>query len=89
MIATGDRILRIPWLLLGIAGALAGCLIFLSPFVVPALLSPGPASYKGWHWSLLRSWPSFAAGIGASGVLLYRWLLSRAVQRMKRELITD
>ena len=81
IIAMGDRILRIPPLLLGAAGALAGAFVFfLFPWFVGGVISNGAVNFTGFHWSPLNA---FGVLDGASGLILYSWLLSRAVRRDK------
>ena len=80
IIAMGNRILRIPPILLGIAGAIAGVFVIIFPFFVLAVISRGTVNFAGWRWSSLKSWPAFGAGIGACAVILYRWLLTRALR---------
>jgi hypothetical protein len=80
IIAMGNQILRIPTLLLGVAGAIAGAFIMLLPFFVVSVIARGTIDFAGWRWSSLKSWPAFGGGIGASGLILYSWLLSRAIR---------
>lgn len=89
MIAIGNRILRIPTILLGIAGAIAGGLVILFPFFIVSMISHGTISFAKWRWSSLNGWPAFGAGIGTSGVILYRWLLSREVSRASTKINTN
>lgn len=77
ILAMGNRILKMPKIFLGIAGAVAGAFLILFPFFVVSVISRGTVDFTGWRWSSLKSGPAFGAGIGASGVILYRWLLSR------------
>jgi hypothetical protein len=89
IIAMGNRILRIPTILFGIVGAIAGAFVTIFPFFVLAVISRGTVNFAGWRWSSLKSWPAFGAGIGACAVILYRWLLSRAVYRANSKFNTD
>jgi hypothetical protein len=89
IIAMGNRILRIPPILLGIAGAIAGAFVIIFPFFVLAVISRGTVNFAGWRWSSLKGWPAFGAGIGASGVILYSWLLSREINRASAKVNTN
>jgi hypothetical protein len=89
IIAMGNRILRIPKIFLGIAGAIAGAFVILFPIFVVSVISRGTVDFAGWRWSSLKSWPAFGAGIGACAVILYRWLLSRAIYRTRPKLDID
>jgi hypothetical protein len=82
IIAMGNRILRVPKILLGITGAIAGGLVMLFPTFDVTVISR--ISFAGLRWSSLNGWPTFGAGIGASGVIIYSWLLSREIKRSKR-----
>ncbi len=86
IIAMGVRILKIPKLLLGVAGAVAGLLVMLLPVLVMWVISPGDVNFTNltktkWTWSDGDVLFVFAAGIGASATILYSWLLSRAIDR--------
>jgi hypothetical protein len=84
VIALGDRILRVPKLLLGAIGAVAGWVVILAPFFVGwALSGPGRQPLRI-NWKYLSSGPVFGAGIGATALMLYVWLLSRAIQKKSR-----
>lgn len=78
IIAMGNRILKIPKILLGAVGAAAGALIMLLPSLVFWALG---SVNSPMNWAYLKGWPAFGAGIGASGVILYSWLLSREIHR--------
>jgi hypothetical protein len=78
IIAMGNQILRISKVFLGFAGAAAGVLIVLLPTVVLSAISLGSGHFR-LDWSYMKGWPVFGAGIGASGMILYSWLLSRAI----------
>lgn len=56
----------------------------LLPAGVLWAISSGTEHFK-LDWDYLKGWPAFGAGIGASGVILYVWLLSRAVYRAKSQ----
>ena len=83
IIAAGDLVLRVPVILVVLAGAAAGVLVLLLlPLVewVKYLIWPTPGISRSIDlpWSYLRGWPSFCAALGAGGTVLYRWLLSRS-----------
>ncbi|MEO8737370.1 MAG: hypothetical protein ABI380_12620 [Edaphobacter sp.] len=80
VIAMGNRILKIPKILLGIAGAVAAVLIILALYFVLAVIAQGTVHLSKWSWSSQTGWPLFGFGsaIGASGAILYAWLFSRA-----------
>jgi hypothetical protein len=86
IVAAGDLILRIPVILVVLAGAAAGVLIvMLLPLVEWSryLLWPTPGISRSVDlpWSYLRGWPAFCAALGAGGTALYRWLLSRVIHQ--------
>jgi hypothetical protein len=86
VITMGDRILRIPKVLLGVAGAIAGEVVMVLPFFVLAVIAHGTIDFSGWRWSFKDStitFFTFAPAIGASGVILYAWLLSRAANKTR------
>jgi hypothetical protein len=85
----GNRILKIPKIFLGIAGAIAGAFLILFPIVVVSVISRETVAFTGWRWSSLKSWPALGAGIGASGVILYSWLLSREINRTSTKINTN
>jgi hypothetical protein len=83
MLAMGNQILRIPAIVLGIAGAMAGVFIVLFlPLLewVESVIKPNPGLTQSFSlpWSYLKGWPAFCAALGAGGAMLYRWLLLRA-----------
>jgi len=82
IIAMGSRILRIPKLLLGIAGAIAGASVILLPTVIGWAISLGTEHFV-LNWTYLKGWPAFGAAIGAGGLTLYSWLFSREINRTK------
>lgn len=77
----GTRILKIPTILFGVVGALAGILSVLIFFVVFAQIANGTVNWSASRWPDLRGLPAFGAGNGACAVILYQWLLSREVKR--------
>ena len=81
IIAVGDRIFKIPKLLLGVAGAFGGLLIFLLPWLVTRVISHGRIDFSELYLSLsaLNGLPAFGAADGASAVVLYTLLLPRAL----------
>lgn len=85
IIAMGNRVLKIPKIFLGIAGAF----LILFPIVIVSVISRGTVDFTGWRWSSLKSWPAFGAGIGASGVILYSWLVSREINRTSTKINTN
>jgi hypothetical protein len=89
IIAMGNRILKIPKIFLGIVGAIAGAFIILFPIFVVSVISRGTVDFAGWRWSSLKSWPAFGAAIGACAVSLYRWLLSREINRTSTKINTN
>jgi hypothetical protein len=88
IIVMGDQILRIPKALLGVAGATAGAMVMVLPTLVLWAISLGTQHFR-LDWAYLKGWPAFGAGIGAAGVILYGWLLSRAVYRKTPNLNID
>jgi hypothetical protein len=88
IIAMGNQILRIPKALLGVAGATAGAMVMLLPTLVLWAISLGTQHFK-LDWAYLKGWPLFGAGIGGTGVILYSWLLSRAIYRKMPKLNID
>jgi hypothetical protein len=88
IIVTGNRILRIPKVLLGVAGATAGAMVMLLPTLVLWAISLGTQHFR-LDWAYWKGWPAFGAGIGAAGLILYGWLLSRAVYRKSTNLNID
>jgi hypothetical protein len=83
IIAVGNLALRIPTILLGIAGAMAAVFVLL---LLPMLewvmesMSPVPGVTHSIDlpWSYVKGWPVFCAVLGAGGTMLYRLLLLRA-----------
>ena len=88
IIAMGNQILRISKTLLGVAGATAGAFVMLLPTWALWAISLGTEHFR-LDWAYLKGWPAFGAGIGGSGVILYRWLLSRAIYPTRPKLNTD
>jgi hypothetical protein len=88
IIVMGDQILRIPMAFLGVAGAAAGAIVMLLPAFVLWAISLGTQHFR-LDWAYLKGWPAFGSGIGASGVILYGWLLSRAIYRKTPNLNID
>ena len=83
LIAIGNRVLKIPVIVLGILGAAAGCFVIsLFPLWDWAmhLLHPVAGVRYGLdlRWSYLIGWPAYCAFLGAGGMIMYRWLFSRA-----------
>ena len=83
IIAMGNLALRIPTVLVALAGALGGVFVLFLPLMLEwarDLTSPVPGVTRSIHlpWSYLKGWPAFCALLGACGTVLYRWLLSRA-----------
>jgi hypothetical protein len=76
-IAMSTQILMLSPVVLGVSGAIAGLFIMLLP--TGWLIALGAVQFK-LTWSIVTGWDGFGAAIGAGGMLLYRWLLSRAVQ---------
>jgi hypothetical protein len=88
IVAIGNRILKIPKILLGLAGAVGGAFVILLPALVLWAGSLGSEHFR-LDWAYLKGWPAFGAGIGVSGVILYSWLLSREVKRASAKINTD
>jgi hypothetical protein len=81
IIAAGNLVLRIPLILVVLAGAAAGVFVLLLlPLVewVKYLIWPTPGISRSISlpWSYLVGWPAFCAALGAGGTMLYRGLLS-------------
>jgi hypothetical protein len=77
------RVLKIPFFVLGILGATVGSFVILfSPLLdwTIHLLHPiaGVRYSLAFNWSYLIGWPGFCASLGAGGMIMYRWLFSRA-----------
>jgi hypothetical protein len=70
MIARGDRMLKFPILLMVIAGAIAGTLVVLLPFVLTALILNGSIHLQP-GWKFKNALPAFGAGTGACAVMLF------------------
>jgi hypothetical protein len=86
IVASGSLALRIPVILVALAGAAAGVfIVLLLPLVdwIKYLLWPTPGISRSIDlpWSYLRGWPAFCAALGAGGAALYRWLLSRVIRQ--------
>jgi hypothetical protein len=84
IIAAGNLVLRVPVILIGLAGAAAGVFVLLLlPLMewVKFLIWPIPGINHSINlpWSYLMGWPAFCAALGAGGTVLYRWLLSRII----------
>jgi hypothetical protein len=82
IIAMGNLALRIPTVLVALAGALGGVFVLFLPTMLEwarDLTSPVPGVTHSIHlpWSYLKGSPAFCALLGACGMVLYRWLLSR------------
>jgi hypothetical protein len=81
----GKRLLRVPTLVLGLLGAAAGILTILLPVLLLVLViehrmpTPGITHSPVLSWSYMLGWPAFCASLGAAGMMLYRWRLSRTV----------
>lgn len=77
LIALSERIPIVPAasLLLGVAGALVGGLVMLSPAIYVRWMSPN--HWVPFAWTDLTGWPAAGAGAGSAGALFYWWLLSR------------
>jgi hypothetical protein len=85
IVAAGNLVLRIPAILVALAGATAGVFVLLlQPLVewIKYLLWPTPGISRSINlpWSYLAGWPAFCAALGAGGTVMYRWLLSRAIR---------
>jgi hypothetical protein len=83
IIAMGNLALRIPTVLVALAGALGGVFVLFLPLMLEwarDLTSPVPGVTHSIHlpWSYMKGWPVFCALLGACGTVLYRWLLSQA-----------
>ena len=76
VIAMGTQILKLSYVIIGVSGAVVGLFIMLLP--AGWMIAHGSIQFK-LNWSILNGWPGFGAAIGAGGMLLYRWLLLRAV----------
>ena len=86
VVAAGDVVLKIPVILVWVAGAAAGVfIVILLPLVdwIKYLLWPTPGISRSISlpWSYLKGWPAFCAALGAGGAALYRWLLSRVISQ--------
>jgi hypothetical protein len=86
IVASGNVVLRIPVILVLVAGAAAGVfIVLLLPLVdwIKYLLWPTPGISRSISlpWSYLKGWPAFCAALGAGGAALYRWLLSRVISQ--------
>ena len=86
IIAAGNLVLKVPVILVVLAGATAGVfVVLLLPLIewVKYLISPAPGISRSISlpWSYLMGWPVFCAALGAGGTVLYRWLLSRIMNR--------
>ena len=86
IVAAGNVVLKIPVILVWVAGAAAGVfIVMLLPLVdwIKYLLWPTPGISRSISlpWSYLKGWPAFCAALGAGGAALYRWLLSRVISQ--------
>ena len=86
IVAAGNVVLKIPAILVWVAGAAAGVfIVILLPLVdwIKYLLWPTPGISRSISlpWSYLKGWPAFCAALGAGGAALYRWLLSRVISQ--------
>lgn len=86
IVAAGNVVLKIPVILVWVAGAAAGVfIVILLPLVdwIKYLLWPTPGISRSISlpWSYLKGWPAFCAALGAGGAALYRWLLSRVISQ--------
>jgi hypothetical protein len=84
IVAAGNLVLRVPMILVALAGAAAGdFVLLLLPLIewIKYLIWPIPGQSRSISlpWSYLMGWPAFCAALGAGGTILYRWLLSRAI----------
>jgi hypothetical protein len=84
VVAAGNLFLRVPVILVALAGAAAGVLVVsLLPLIkwIKYLIwpTPGESRYISLPWSYLMGWPAFCAALGAAGTVLYRSLLSRTI----------
>jgi hypothetical protein len=84
IVAAGNLVLRIPVILVVLAGAAAGVFVLMLPPLVEWIKfliwpTPGISRSISLPWSYWRGWPAFCAALGAGGAALYRWLLSRIV----------
>jgi len=84
VVAMGNQIFRIPKIILAVSGAVLGIFVTLLPFELDWAISLGAKHFR-LGWSDFKGWPAFGAGIGAGGVILYVWLLSRAVHQNKTQ----
>lgn len=78
-------------LILAITGALAGGMIMLAPGALARWISPR-SHFVPFSMAELTGWPSFRAGIGATAMLFYSWLLSRyasLVQKLVKQDTSD
>lgn len=77
VVAVGERILRIPVIILALMGAISGLLIVVLPFFIVWMIAPGSKHFKfEFQWAYFRGLPSLGAANGACGMTLYRWMLS-------------
>ena len=76
VILLGDRVLRVPVLVMGIAGAFAGFLSYCLPFVVGASILGSNGKFK-MDWNSPKAvLLKIAIGIAACALMLYRWMLA-------------
>ena len=90
IIAMGNRILRVPTIILVMAGAVGGAFVILFPYFVLAIIAHGTANIAGWHWSYLLNSGS-ASGVvnGACAAVIYHQLLLWTIERARRKLNID
>ena len=79
-IALGGWMLRVPKLLLAVAGAVAGLLVMLLPAMVTLWMMREPARQLGVDRAYVSRSATLAAAMGASATVLYSVLLGRAVR---------
>lgn len=77
VILLGDRVLRVPVLVMGVAGAAAGFLLMCLPFVLGALFLGLNGKFKmDWNSSEAKL-TEIGIGLGACAMMLYRLMLAR------------
>jgi hypothetical protein len=78
LVAIGDRVTRLPALLLAFGGGLAGALLMLSPNLVGRIVQPDV------HWAAFSfhdlAWPGVAFAVAFVAVTLYRTFLLRSLR---------
>lgn len=88
MFMLGNRIFKIPKIILGLVGGIAGASVTLLPTVILWTISLGREHFK-LDWAYMRGWPLFGGCIGAAGLILYSWRLARAIRQTRAKLKTD